>query len=104
MPLSVVTTSGWNAMASCARVPNERLEKPAGTEASITSHSSPVRSSSARFSVPPRETSARQPQQENATLSPSRTARLTDLSRAIVGSGPRQPQLLMTVGTQLPSS
>ena len=50
--------------------------------ASITSHSSPVRSSSARFSVPPRETSARQPQQENATLSPSRTARLTDLSRA----------------------
>ena len=104
MPLSDVTTSGWNCMPSCASVPNERLEKPAATEALITSHSSPVRSSSARLKVPPKETSSRQPQQENDTLSPSRSARLTDLLRAIDGSGPRQPQLLMTVGTQYPSS
>src|SRR4051794_36124996 len=102
IPLSETTTSGWNCMPSCARDPSETLENPAPTDALITSHSSPVRTSSALFKAPPKEGSSRQPQQENPTLSPSRIARLTDLLRASFGSGPRQPQLLMVTGTHVP--
>ena len=103
MPLSVITTSGWKAMASCAKVPNENwrsrpvpgvdhLPFLAGPQLERPLEGPSERG--LRAAAPTRE--------RHAVAEQDRAP--DGLFAAIFGSGPRQPQLLMTVGTQLPSS